>query len=111
MGNVAKVTFRQFKWVEETLQLNKDFIKSYIKESDIGYFLEVDVQYPEELHERQKNLSSFPERMKIENVEELLLDLHDNKIICYTCKKFKTTLNFELFLQNMHRFVNMNQET
>ena len=59
MGNVAKVTFRQFKWVEETPQFNKDFIKSYNKDSDIGYFLEVDVQYPDEIHERHNNLPFF----------------------------------------------------
>ena len=48
--------------------------------------------------------------MKIEKTEELILDLHYNKFICCTCKKFKTTLNHELFLQNMLRFFNLNQE-
>ena len=59
MGNVVKITFRQFKWVEETLQFNEDFIKSYNKDRDIGYFLEVDVQYPDEIHERHNNLPFF----------------------------------------------------
>ena len=35
-----------FEWVEETSQFNEDFIKSYNKDSDKGYFREVDVQYP-----------------------------------------------------------------
>ena len=38
------------------------------QESDKGYFLNVDVQYPEKLHELH-GLSFLPERMKIENVE------------------------------------------
>ena len=38
-----------FEWIEDTSQLNKDFIKNYNKESDEGY-LEVDVQYLEKLH-------------------------------------------------------------
>ena len=59
MGNVVKFTFRQFKWVEETLQFNEDFIKSYNKNSDIRYFIEVDVQYPDEIHERHYNLPFF----------------------------------------------------
>ena len=40
-----------FKWVEETSQFSKDFIENYNEDKDIGYFLEVDLQYPEELHE------------------------------------------------------------
>ena len=36
-----------FEWIEDTSQLNEDFIKSYNEESDEGYFLEVDVQYLE----------------------------------------------------------------
>ena len=39
-----------FKWFEETCQFNEDFIKSYNEDADIGYFIEADVQYPEELY-------------------------------------------------------------
>ena len=35
-----------FKWVEEISLSNLDFLKCYNEESDEGYFLEVDVQYP-----------------------------------------------------------------
>ena len=31
-------------------QFNKDFIKNYNEDSDVGYFLKVHVQYPESLH-------------------------------------------------------------
>ena len=33
-------------WVEETSLFNEDFVKSYNEGSDIGYFLELDVQCP-----------------------------------------------------------------
>ena len=36
-----------FKWLEETSTLNKDLIKSYNDDSDEVYFLNVDVQHPE----------------------------------------------------------------
>ena len=39
-----------FKWVEDISEFNKDFVKSYNDESTEGYFLKVDVQYPENLH-------------------------------------------------------------
>ena len=37
-----------FKWVEEDdlLKFNKSFIKNYDENSDKGYILEVDVEYP-----------------------------------------------------------------
>ena len=34
----------------------KDFIKIYDEESDEGYFLELDIQYPEKLHELHNDL-------------------------------------------------------
>ena len=36
-----------FEWIEDTSQFNEDFIKNCNKESNEGYFLEVDVQYSE----------------------------------------------------------------
>ena len=41
--------------------------------SDEGYFLKVDVQYPEKLHEVHNDLPLLPERTKIEKIESLLL--------------------------------------
>ena len=34
-----------FEWVEETSQFNKDFIKKYNEDSDIGYFLKFMFNY------------------------------------------------------------------
>ena len=51
-----------FKWVGETSESYEDFIKSYNDKSDEGYFLEVDVQYPENLHNLHKDLPSLPIR-------------------------------------------------
>ena len=45
-----KVPVDDFKWVEETYEFNKDFIERYTSESDKRYFLEVDDQYPEKIH-------------------------------------------------------------
>ena len=66
-----KLTVNDFKWVEETSQLNEDFIKSYNEDSGIGYVTEVDVKYPEKLHELHNNLLFFPETMKNEKLTNL----------------------------------------
>ena len=38
-------------WVEDLSEFNEDFIKSYNEKSNEGCILEVDIQYPENLHE------------------------------------------------------------
>ena len=47
-----------FDWTKDTSQFNEEW--------DEGYFLEVDVQHLEKLHELHNNLPFLPERMKIE---------------------------------------------
>ena len=67
----------EFKWVEDISEFDESFIKSYIKESDEGYFLEVDIQYPEILHNLHNYLPFLPERIKIEKVGKLVANLYD----------------------------------
>ena len=61
-----KLPVNSFEWIKDTSEFNEDFIKSYNKESDEGYFLQVDLQYREKLPELHNNLPILPERMKIE---------------------------------------------
>ena len=56
-------------------QFYKSFIKKYTEESDKGFFLEVDVPYPEKLHELYNDLPFLPERIKIENVKKRITKL------------------------------------
>ena len=72
-----KLPVNNFEWIKDTSQFNKDFIKNYNEESDEGYFLEVDVQYLEKLHELHNDLPFLPERMKIRKVEKLVPNSYD----------------------------------
>ena len=56
-----------FKWKENMLKFNEEFIKNYDKDSDKGYILEVDVKYPKNLHDFHDDLPFLPERMKASN--------------------------------------------
>ena len=53
---------------------NEVFIKSYIKESDKESIFEVDIQYPEKLHNLHND---SPEIIKLEKVEKLLANLRN----------------------------------
>ena len=72
-----KLSINDFKWVEDISIFHKTFIKSYNEESDEEYFLEVDIQCLENLHNFHKALPFLPERMKIKNVEKLVANLHN----------------------------------
>ena len=61
-----KLPVHNFEWIKDTSQFSEDFKKNYNEESDEGYFLEVDVQYLEKIHELHNDLPFLPERMKIQ---------------------------------------------
>ena len=72
-----KLPLNGFKWVNDISKFDEDFIKSYNEKSKEEYFLEVDIQYSENLHDVQNDF--LPERMNIEKVEKFVANLH-NKI-------------------------------
>ena len=60
-----KLQVNKFEWIEKTSQFNEDFVKNYNEESDEGYFFEVDVQFPEKLHELHNDLPFLPKKKKL----------------------------------------------
>ena len=91
-----KLPVNKFEWIKNTSQFNEDFIKNDHEESDERYFLEVDVQYPEKLHELHNNLPFLPERMKIEKVQKLVTNLHDKTEYVIHIRNLKQALNHGL---------------
>ena len=51
-----KLPENNFKRIKDTSQFNEDSIKKYNEENDEEYFLKIDVQYLEKLHEFHNNL-------------------------------------------------------
>ena len=60
-------------------RIDEGFIK-YYDNSDIGFTIKVDIEYPEELHDLHINLPFLPERKKINK---------HNKLVCMQCDKKK----------------------
>ena len=88
-----KLPVKKFKWVKDIYKFDKSFIKSYNKENDKGYFLEVDFQYSKKLHELHNDLPYLPDRMKIEKFEKLLANLHDKTEYVMHTRNLKEALN------------------
>ena len=91
-----KLSVDNFDWIKDTSQFKQDFIKNYNEESHEGYFLEVDVQHLEKLHEVHDDVLFLLERMKIEKVEKLLANLHDKTEYVINLRNLKQALNHEL---------------
>ena len=68
-----KLPINGFKQVEKLSRFNERFIKNYNENSDIGYLLEVDIDYPKELFNLHKDLPFLPERKKIINAKNLFV--------------------------------------
>ena len=60
-----KLPVNGFKWIKKLSEFNEDFMKGYDENSDKGYFLEVDVEYPKKLFNLHRDLPFLPERKKI----------------------------------------------
>ena len=83
----------------------------YNKESEEWYFLEVDVQYIEKLHEIHNDLRLLTERMKIQKVEKLVANLNDKTEYVIGIRNLKKALNHGLVFKKLHKVIKFNQHT
>ena len=83
------------------MQCSENFKKNYNGDSDEGHFLEVDVQYPENVHNLHNHLPFWAQRMNIEKVEELIV-YRDKKLLITHIRNLKEALNHKLVLKKVH---------
>ena len=108
-GMLQKLPVNNFEWIKNTSQFNKDIMKNYKEESYQGYFVEVDVQYLENLHDLDNDLPFLPERMKTEKVKKIVDNLHDKTEYVIHIKNLRQALNCRLVLKKVHRVIKFNQ--
>ena len=65
MAVSQKLPVSGFKWKTNMSIFDEEFITNYDENSDKGYILEVDVEYPKNLHDLHSDLPFSPERIKI----------------------------------------------
>ena len=109
-GMSQKLPVNGFKWVKRLSRFNKIFIKNYNENSDIGYFLEVDVEYPKKLFGSHKDLPFLPERKKLEKVEKLVCSIEDKEKYVIHIRALKQALNNGLKLKKVHRVIKFKQK-
>ena len=107
-----KLPVRNFKWIEkgDISKFNEAFIKNYDENSDKGYILEVDVEYPENLHKLHSDLPFLPERMKINKCSKLCCTVQNKEKYVVHIRALKQALNHGLKLAKAHRIIQFDQE-
>ena len=88
---------------------DEDFIKNYDEDRNKEYILEVDIEYPKDLHNLHTDLLFLSERMKIKKCNKLVCNLCDNKEYFVHIKALKQALNHGLILKNIQRVIQFNQ--
>ena len=58
-------------------KFDEEFLNNYDEDSDIGYVLGMDVEYPKTLHKFHNDLLFLPEGMKIIKCHKLVCNLYD----------------------------------
>ena len=99
-----------FEWLEDFSKIDEDFIKTYHKDSDKGYILEVEVEYPKSLHDLHSDLPFLPERMNIDKCNKLVCNLYDKESYVVHIRSIKQALNHGLILKKVHGVIQFNQE-
>ena len=78
------------------LKFNEYFIKNHDEDSDKGYILEVDVEYPKNLYDFHSDLSFLPERTKINKCNKLVCNLYDKNNYFVHIRSFKQALDHNI---------------
>ena len=68
-----------FEWVGDLSVIDEDFIKNYDEDSDVGYFIKADIEYPKELQSLHSDLPFLPERMNVNGCKKLICSFYDKK--------------------------------
>ena len=107
-----KITVDNFNWIEkdDISNFNENFLKNYDENSDKGYILEADVEYPKNLYKLHSDLPFFPERMKINKCSKLTCTVQNKENYVIHIRALKKALNNGLILKKVHRVIQFNQE-
>ena len=105
-----KLPVGDLKWVDVLSIFTEDFTKNYDGDSDIGYNLEVDVEYPRNLHKLHSDLPFLLETLEINKCTKLVCNLNDKEDYPVHILALKQALNHGLKLKKVQRVVEFRQK-
>ena len=93
-----KLPVNGFKWVkqEELSKFSEEFIKNYDENSNEGYFLELNNDYPKELLNLHEDLPFLPETKKVNKVKKLICRIENKEKYVIHIRALKQALSHGL---------------
>ena len=105
---VQNLPTHRFLW-KKAEDFTPEKIDELVKKDNKGYLLEIDVEYPKELHENHNELLFLAEKMKIGIGEKLVPNLKDKKGYVIHIKTLNQALKHSLKLKKVHRVIEFRQ--
>ena len=105
-----KLPIKGVKWIVDISGIDENFVKSYNKNSNKGYILKVDVDYPRELQNLHCDLPFLPEKIVVINTKKLICNLQDKKDYVVHINVLKQALHNCLKLIKVHQVIEFDQE-
>ena len=127
VGNISEyLSFSESEWLENIDEFD---INSISEKSDTGYFLEVDLEYPDELHELHNDYPLAPEKLaipsdmlskyckeiadkykiKVGDVKTLIPNLGNKTKYVLHCRNLQLYLSLGMKLTKIHRVLKFKQ--
>ena len=100
-----KLPIGGYTWSNDHDRYTSEFIKNYNENSNLRYLFEVDIEYPQHLHEIHSHLPFLSEKK-----EKLLATLNDKENCVVHICALKPALTRRLTLKKIHRVIKFRQE-
>ena len=108
-GMSEKMPYGDFKWVNIENTSVKEVLDKVLLNEDLGYILEVDLEYPSELHDLHNDYPLAPETVKINRVNKLTPNLRNKTKYILHHRNLGLYLNLGLKLTKIHRIIEFKQ--
>ena len=108
-GMSQKLPYKNFRWVNEKnlVGLDPTLLGA---EDEIGYILQVDLEYPKELHNAHNDYPLAPENITINEIDKLTPNLNNKTKYILHLKNLQLYLNLGLKLTKIHKVLAFDQK-
>ena len=98
-----------FRWINCDNWDPKRLVEMFANEKNYGYLLEVDVKYPEKLHDLHNGIPFMCTKMKVNGAEKLIPNLCDKNKYIIHIRALKQAIDHGLILEKIHRCIRFRQ--
>ena len=105
-GMSQKLPYKDFKWINPS-EINVETVDT---DGDKGYIVEVDLEYPEELHDLHNDYPLAPENIEINKVTKLVPNLRNKERYILHIRNLQLYLSLGMKLTRVHKILQFTQK-